>query len=241
MTTCIYCRRADVPFNREHVFPEAFGMFSTNNLVLRCVCQGCNTYFGNSIDRTLSRDSFEAVARIDEGLKTPETWQGEGTRSTLRFEYAPDSPFRGVPGHVVLPGGHEDRAELLRGEPWRRRGASTGVRRCAEVCSFRRTPASRGPLREPLVPRPTRALRERDSVPGDHRGAALGVDAHTILREAVRGRERCSDHAGRTLVRPRQERDRTSRTAAAQARPTPRSCHVTTGLDAAIHRRTTHV
>jgi hypothetical protein len=69
--------------------------------VLACVCKGCNAHFGKSIDRTLSRDSFEAVARIHEGLKKPEEWKGEGTRSTLRFEYAPDGPFRGVPAHVV--------------------------------------------------------------------------------------------------------------------------------------------
>lgn len=72
MPTCIYCLRSapTCGFNVEHVIPEALGSFH-NNLTLSDseVCQDCNQFFGDTLDRMLTRDSYEALLRIEHGLK----------------------------------------------------------------------------------------------------------------------------------------------------------------------------
>jgi len=75
MPTCVYCQRPDPPcgFNREHVIPEALGRFHGAEVVTltREVCKDCNQYFGDTLDRMLTRDSYEALLRIEHGLKEP--------------------------------------------------------------------------------------------------------------------------------------------------------------------------
>lgn len=67
---CIYCpeTKADGDFNREHLIPQSFGLFEESNLVLRCVCKACNTYFGSALDEKLACDSAEAMDRVAVGL-----------------------------------------------------------------------------------------------------------------------------------------------------------------------------
>lgn len=72
---CIYCREIKplAAFNREHVLPDSFGRFQ-NTLTLVVpddpgVCESCNSFFGNSIDRVLARDSFDALLRLRTGIK----------------------------------------------------------------------------------------------------------------------------------------------------------------------------
>jgi len=67
---CIYCRATGVPFNRDHVIPEAFGKFE-NNLVLACVCKSCNQFFGDELELVLGRSSREAILRLHHGVKAP--------------------------------------------------------------------------------------------------------------------------------------------------------------------------
>lgn len=64
---CIYCKRTDVRFNREHVIPEAFGSYGADTMVLgnNEVCEECNSRLGREIDQILSRDSFEALLRAN--------------------------------------------------------------------------------------------------------------------------------------------------------------------------------
>lgn len=70
MPTCIYCRRSDQVFDREHVIPEAFGMFEPTSFILNdAVCKECNNYFGRTLDFALSRDSAEAMLRFRYGTK----------------------------------------------------------------------------------------------------------------------------------------------------------------------------
>lgn len=66
--TCIYCKAQGVPFDRDHVMPEALGTFE-NNWTLDCVCTGCNGFFGRTVELTLSRDSTEALLRLRYGVK----------------------------------------------------------------------------------------------------------------------------------------------------------------------------
>jgi len=79
MSQCIYCKRIDVPFNREHVIPEAFGSYGSDTMVLNnAVCQECNSRLGAEIDQVLSRDSYEALIRansVPQGRGTGERFQ----------------------------------------------------------------------------------------------------------------------------------------------------------------------
>jgi len=52
------------------VVPQAFGRFR-DNLTLKCVCDGCNSYFGQKLELTLGRGSGEAVSRLHHGVKPP--------------------------------------------------------------------------------------------------------------------------------------------------------------------------
>ncbi len=74
MPTCIYCQRPDPPggFNTEHVIQKALGGFR-NNLTLSDseVCWDCNDYYSKHLDLMLTRDSYEALLRIEHGLKDP--------------------------------------------------------------------------------------------------------------------------------------------------------------------------
>ena len=50
---CIYCLewKAAGDFDREHVLPEAFGLYATNSPVLHlAVCVACNRHFGRTLD-----------------------------------------------------------------------------------------------------------------------------------------------------------------------------------------------
>src|SRR6266511_207787 len=72
MPTCLYCRenRDSKDFNREHVIPEAFGLFGSETFVLHeAVCRECNSYFGNHLELKLGRDSIEGLDRYEHGVK----------------------------------------------------------------------------------------------------------------------------------------------------------------------------
>lgn len=90
---CIYCMEVlDVScFNEEHVLHDSMFPFRptlsidpTKNVC--CVCQECNQYFGDDMDRVLGRDSFEAILRFHYGLKSKAKLHELGaTRVTLRI------------------------------------------------------------------------------------------------------------------------------------------------------------
>jgi hypothetical protein len=70
MQLCIYCRRGNQEFDREHVIPQAFGNFEPHSLILYdAVCKECNNFFGRTLDFALSRDSVEALLRLRYGTK----------------------------------------------------------------------------------------------------------------------------------------------------------------------------
>lgn len=52
---------------REHVIPEAFGTFGCSTPTLQCVCDECNTYFGQKLDQLLARETIEGVSRYVRG------------------------------------------------------------------------------------------------------------------------------------------------------------------------------
>jgi hypothetical protein len=99
MKVCIYCldRKREQDFNREHVVPEAFGAFQ-NNLVLECVCTQCNSYFGNTIDIKLARDSIEGLSRFWAGMKSSATYKSLGSKSTTTVRLK-DGSVHGATGY----------------------------------------------------------------------------------------------------------------------------------------------
>jgi len=58
----------------EHVMPQAFGKFEQNFTLRGIVCDDCNHYFGNVLERILGRDTFEGHARFRHGVKNQEAF-----------------------------------------------------------------------------------------------------------------------------------------------------------------------
>lgn len=93
---CIYCKRNNVPLNREHVIPEAFGSYGSETMVLsdNAVCEDCNSHLGAEIDQILNRDSYEALVRANSMTR------GQGSRerfSPRQFSmFLPDEEVFGI-------------------------------------------------------------------------------------------------------------------------------------------------
>jgi hypothetical protein len=89
-------------FNRDHVIPQAFGLFE-GNFVLTCVCAECNKFFGDTVELKLARDSLEAHDRVLVGLTDATEYKALGRRSTTYVEFGTDSPAPGAAGYLVAP------------------------------------------------------------------------------------------------------------------------------------------
>jgi len=96
MPTCIYCRCSGQEFDREHVIPEAFGMFEPVSFILYdAVCKDCNNYFGRTLDFALSRDSTEAMLRFRYGTK-PAKEAGDLPYKKLELKIGQPGPWLGA-------------------------------------------------------------------------------------------------------------------------------------------------
>ena len=107
---CIYCLTEKDPTHfrgREHVTQQAFGVFDTNNLVLKCVCDDCNLQIGKTIDMKLARDAIEAVARVQDGVLPAAEYKHLGGRSTSYVEIM-EGPLAGWRGFNVANAGGSD-------------------------------------------------------------------------------------------------------------------------------------
>ena len=95
MYQCIYCpTTSQKRFRREHVMPESFGKFRSN-LTIFCVCDTCNSFFGDTIERTLSRDTIFGLLRIQHGLKPVNKVHQIGRKITTTV--TGDKTLEGVP------------------------------------------------------------------------------------------------------------------------------------------------
>lgn len=98
---CIYCGSEENEFNREHVIPQAFGTFEPESFVLYdAVCKSCNQYFGDTLEISVARDSFEALLRLHYGLKQPA--EGATELRYGRIELKVDQPGPWFGATVVL-------------------------------------------------------------------------------------------------------------------------------------------
>lgn len=106
---CIYCQESKplTDFNREHVMLQAFGKFSNQSFVLRCVCTACNSHFGNTLDRVLGRESIEGRQRFETGLLKPDRdrrfGRGNRLRLTLRGTPYDGAILEEIPHEQGLP------------------------------------------------------------------------------------------------------------------------------------------
>ena len=109
MRVCIYCleKKPDEAFNAEHVIPQAFGKFE-DNLVLDCVCQDCNDYFGGTLDLKFARDSIEGLDRFWSGMRPVAEFKSLGARSTTRVRFEPGSIY----GDEGYPAANVEGADL---------------------------------------------------------------------------------------------------------------------------------
>ena len=93
---CIYCLETKpvAEFNREHVFPVAFGSFRDALVLGDSVCEGCNTYFGHSLDLMLARGSDEGYQRYVWNVRPShkiEQFRYDG----VTFRYNEEGDYRG--------------------------------------------------------------------------------------------------------------------------------------------------
>jgi len=103
---CIYCspdRPAEALFTREHVIPEAFGMFRNNLVLNEGVCHKCNQFFGDNLERIFGRGSAEGIFRLDYRIKPPES-VSKLQKNRVSFSLNTEDDFNGL----ILEYGYED-------------------------------------------------------------------------------------------------------------------------------------
>ena len=92
---CIYCnedKSKSFYEKREHVIPQAFGRFTNNPILKKCVCDECNQFFGDKIELFLGRDTFESIERLRHGMNPKEPLRNRRRiKSKIR-----SGPWKGV-------------------------------------------------------------------------------------------------------------------------------------------------
>ena len=91
---CPYCGEAQPYMRREHVIPQAFGVFE-RNLIAWDVCDACNEFFGRTLDQVLARESYEGYLRFHTGLKPAADFKPPRDGSRVRT-YGKVGPWRGL-------------------------------------------------------------------------------------------------------------------------------------------------
>jgi hypothetical protein len=103
MPKCIYCLEThsqDSFEKREHIVPRQLGSFVASRkedpiTLLQVVCDGCNSYFGDTMELALGRNSIEALYRLEYGQKPLKRFHGfDGER--VKFRVPKDMPAAGV-------------------------------------------------------------------------------------------------------------------------------------------------
>ena len=93
---CIYCLKTRLveEFNREHVVPAAFGSFRDALVLIDCVCERCNTYFGATLDLRLARGTDEGFQRYLWNIRPPEQI-AQFRYDSATFRYNGEDEYRG--------------------------------------------------------------------------------------------------------------------------------------------------
>src|SRR4030042_5961695 len=95
---CIYCleKKPIGCFKKtEHVLPQSFGRFKNNLTLNHIVCDDCNKYFGDHLEISLARDSFEGISRFEHSLKEPKEYKSPGINSRITIK-VDEGPLKGA-------------------------------------------------------------------------------------------------------------------------------------------------
>lgn len=95
---CIYCledKPNDSFQKTEHVLPQSFGKFRNNLTLNKLVCDTCNQYFGDNLERPLGRETFEGMARFDHNVKKTKDFKPSGKKGRLNIKVA-EGPLKGA-------------------------------------------------------------------------------------------------------------------------------------------------
>lgn len=97
MPKCIYClkNKASSEFNKDHVMPDSFGSFLKTFTLVETVCKECNSYFGDTLELFLGRDTYEGLLRYEKNIKAPKDFK-KFNNQRLRFRLFADSDFDGL-------------------------------------------------------------------------------------------------------------------------------------------------
>lgn len=110
---CIYCledKSSDFFKKTEHVLPQSFGKFQNNHTLNSIVCDSCNQYFGDNLERPLARETMEGMERFDHKIKKTRDFKPSGKKGRLNFKVA-EGLFKGafayreyspIEGNIVL-------------------------------------------------------------------------------------------------------------------------------------------
>lgn len=88
---CIYCledKKRSCFSKEEHVLPQSFGRFDNNFTLIDTVCDDCNQFFGDNLELSLARDTFEGgTLRYETGIKKLNDFKSLGKRSQMIYKY----------------------------------------------------------------------------------------------------------------------------------------------------------
>ena len=90
MIAYIYClnnKLAHEFTKTEHVIPQSFGLYRDNLTLNNIVCDACNQFFGDHLERALARDTVEGLQRFDQSLKDKKDLKTFGRDSRLTMEF----------------------------------------------------------------------------------------------------------------------------------------------------------
>jgi len=95
---CIYCKKTDeeTSFNKsEHIIPQSFGKFNDNLTLSGIVCDDCNQFFGDTLERPLARETKEGLQRFELGIKGTTEFKNPGRNSRQLIQLA-EGPNQGA-------------------------------------------------------------------------------------------------------------------------------------------------
>lgn len=95
---CIYCledKPSDSFKKTEHVLPRSFGGFKNNLTLNKIVCDTCNQYFGDNLERPLGRETLEGMERFDHNIKKRKDFKPSGKKGRLNIKVE-EGPLKGA-------------------------------------------------------------------------------------------------------------------------------------------------
>ena len=94
---CVYClgdKTIDSFKKTEHVLSQSFGKFKNNFTLNKIVCDTCNQYFGDNLERPLARETLEGIERFKHNIKKGKDYKPPGKQGRISIQVN-EGPFKG--------------------------------------------------------------------------------------------------------------------------------------------------